>query len=236
MESTQNKIEMFNLTEQKNRIGEKLFKSNMLDDLKPVEELLIEIADRMAIKTAYDVTAFENPAFTTLSYTEWGSNFIVFPLNNDLRRDMVLDSLLSPEQDVQDWGGYYKDLVDSKKANKYKDRKSVRKASRESLIVPVGTNKFMDVLDLEKINAICENENAYIKPHPLTTHEYIGLLKDKCGEDSVLERDHDLYEMLAKADKVYTTHYSESMLYAAMLEKDIDVVDKLGKHYQAGLV
>lgn len=234
MKERKNKIEMFNIDEQRNRIGDKLFKSNMLNDLKPVEEFLIEMADRMAMETAYDVTAHENPSFTTLSYTEWGSNFIVFPLNNDLRRDMVLDSLLSPETDILDWEGYYKDLVAEKKANKYTDRKLVRKAKRESLVVPVGTNKFKQVLDLEKIFSICENENAYVKPHPLTTHEYVGLLKDKCGEDSILEREHDLYEVMAQADKVYTTHYSESMLYAAMLGKDIDVVDKLGRHHQAG--
>lgn len=234
MKERKNKIEMFDIEEQKKRIGDKLFKSNMLNDLKPVEELLIELANEMAFETAYDVTAHENPSFTTLSYTEWGSNFIVFPLNNDLRRDMVLDSLLSPEQDVLDWEGYYKDLISKKKANKYVDRKLVRKAGRESLVVPVGTNKFKDVLDLEKIFSICENENAYVKPHPLTTHEYVGLLKDKCGEDNILDRNDDLYEMLVLADKVYTTHYSESMLYAAMLGKDIDVVDKLGRHHQAG--
>lgn len=228
------KLEMFNIDEQKKRIGEKLNKSKLLDDLKQVEEYLVEQAEIYKFETAYDVTAAENPSFHTLSYTEWGSNFIVFPLNNDLRRDMILDSLLSPEDVTIDWEAYYKGLIESKNANKYQDRKLVRKQPRESLIVPVGTNKFMDVIDIDKLITVCENESAYIKPHPLTTHEYVGFMMDKCGEDNVLSRDHDLYEMMVGADKVYTTHYSESMLYAAMLGKDIDVVDKLGKHYQAG--
>lgn len=231
---TQAKLEMFNLEEQKKRIGEKLNKSNFLIDLKPVEEKLVEDAATKAFETSYDVTAHENPSFTTLAYTEWGSNFIVFPLNNDLRRDMILDSLLSPETDILDWEGYYKGLIANKNANKYKDRKMVRKSIRDSVIVPVGTNKFKDVMNIGKMSVICENESAYIKPHPLTTHEYVGLMKDKCGEKNVLDRDHDLYQVLADSKKVYTTHFSESMLYAAMLGKDIDVVDTLGKHHTAG--
>ena len=183
---------------------------------------------------AYDVVASENPCFKTLSYTEWGGNFMVMPLNNDLKRDMVLDSLLSPIGTVLRWDEYYKKVVSEKTANKYANRNSINKIPRKSLIVPVGTNKFIDVLDINKMADICKRESAFIKPHPITTHEYIGLLMDRCGEDSVLKRDDDLYAMMTGADKIYTTHYSESMLYAAMLSKDIDVVDRLGKHFLAG--
>ena len=227
------KREMFDAGETKQRIGPKLKKSRFLDSLEEVEDFFIEESMKRGYDNAYDVVASENPCFKTLSYTEWGSNFMVMPLNNDLKRDMILDSLMSPEASFS-WDKYYADIISDKVANKYSNRNSINKVPRKSLIVPVGTNKFIDILDLNKIADICKRESAFVKPHPITTHEYIGLLMDKCGEDSVLKRDDDLYTMMAGADKVYTTHYSESMLYAAMMNKDIDVVDRLGKHFQAG--
>lgn len=233
MEKDTDRMNMFNHEEMEKRIG-KLNKSEFLDELKEVEEFFDTEANKLGFETAYDVTAHENPCFKTLSYTEWGSNFMVQPLNNDVRRDMMLDSIIDPVSETLRWDLYYRDVISNKAANKYEGRRPANKVGRKSIVVPLGTNKFMDVIDIKKMIEVTKDGNAYIKPHPLTTHEYIGYMKDKCGENNVLSRDHDLYEMMVKADKVYTTHYSESMLYAAMLGKDIDVVDKLGKHFPAG--
>ena len=228
------KREMFDAGETKDRIGPKLKKSKFLDSLEEVEDFFINQSMERGYDNAYDVVAAENPCFKTLSYTEYGSNFMVMPLNNDLRRDMILDSLISPLGEIIRWDKYYEQVISNKAANKYSDRNTINKIARKSLIVPVGTNKFIDILDIEKIADVCKRESAFVKPHPITTHEYIGLLMDKCGEDSVLKRDDDLYALMVNSKKIYTTHYSESMLYAAMLGKDIDVVDKLGRHYLAG--
>ncbi len=233
METEQERKSMFNAKEHKKRVGDRLVKSNFLDELKEVEDYFFEQAESLGFEASYDVTAAQNPSFTTLSYTEWGTNFMVQPLNNDIRRDMVLDSLLDPQSEILRWDEYYAKVIEAKSANKYKDRKSANKVGRHSIVVPMGTNKFMDVMDIHKLIEVTKDGSAYIKPHPLTTHEYVGFMKDKCGEKNVLDRDHDLYEMMVKSKKVYTTHYSESMLYAAMLNKDIDVVDKLGKHWMA---
>ena len=227
------KREMFDAGETKSRIGPKLKKSSFLDSLEEVEDFFIVESMKRGYDNAYDVVASENPCFKTLSYTEYGGNFMVMPLNNDLKRDMIMDSLLSPEASFS-WDKYYSEVVANKAANKYNDRNTLSKVARKSLIVPVGTNKFIEILDIDKIADVCKREPTYVKPHPITTHEYIGLLMDKCGEDSVLKRDDDLYALMVNCDKVYTTHYSESMLYAAMLGKDIDVVDRLGRHFQAG--
>ena len=233
MDTKKERLEMFNIKEQIKRIGPTLQKNKFLGDLKPVEEFFVDECIKRGIDHSYDVTASQYPEWETLGYTEYATNFIVAPLNNDLRRDMVMDSLLSPEPSMA-WDKYYQQIVLNKQANKYSDRKSSRKKVRDSLLVPVGTNKFLQVLDIQKMIDICETENAFIKPHPLTTHEYVGMLKDKCGEVNVLDRDDDLYQFLSGCKKVYSTHYSESMLYAAMLGKDIDVIDKLGQHYKAG--
>jgi hypothetical protein len=228
------KREMFDEGETKQRIGPKLKKSQFLDSLEEVEDFFITSSMERGYDNAYDVVASENPCFKTLSYTEWGGNFMVMPLNNDLKRDMILDSLISNVGDVFRWDEYYREVVANKAANKYSNRNTTNKVARKSLIVPVGTNKFIDVLDIDKIADICKRESTYVKPHPITTHEYIGLLMDRCGEGSILKRDDDLYAMMINSSKIYTTHYSESMLYAAMLNKDIDVVDRLGRHFQAG--
>lgn len=228
------KREMFDREETISRIGPKLRKNNDLGILQEVEDFFIELSIEKGYDNAYDVTASENPCFSTLGYTEYGGSFMITPLNNDIKRDMILDSLMSPDKNVNRWDLYYRDVINKGVANKYSARNKSTRVGRKSLIIPLGTNKFIEVLDIDKIANVCKRESAFVKPHPITTHEYIGLLKDKCGEGSVLKRDDDLYAMLAQCEKVYTTHYSESMLYAAMLGKDIDVVDKLGKHFQAG--
>ena len=233
METKEERMSMFNIKEHKKRVGDRLQKTVKLDILKEVEDYFFHQAESLGFEASYDVTAVQNPSFKTLSYTEWGTNFMVQPLNNDVRRDMILDSLLDPNSKTLRWDNYYSGVIAEKSANKYSNRRSANKVGRHSIVVPMGTNKFMDVMDIQKLIEVTKDGTSYIKPHPLTTHEYVGFMKDKCGENNVLDRDHDLYEMMVKSKKVYTTHYSESMLYAAMLGKDIDVVDKLGKHWQA---
>ena len=68
-------------------------------------------------------------------------------------------------------------------------------------------------------------DNVYFKPHPITTHQIIGELKDFFGEECILPRHADLYYFLQKAKNVYTTHISESCAYGAVLGKRIQPID-----------
>ena len=57
---------------------------------------------------------------------------------------------------------------------------------------------------------------------------------DKLGEENILPRDSDLYYYLQHSEKVYATHYTESILYAFVTGKEIEPIDVYGKHTRAG--
>jgi hypothetical protein len=57
---------------------------------------------------------------------------------------------------------------------------------------------------------------------------------DKLGEDNILPRDSDLYYYVQNSEKVYATHYTESMLYSYVCGKEIEPIDLYGKQTRAG--
>lgn len=234
MSNNKRKGDMFNERLRDEKIGH-LRKSNVIDTLKPVEDYFIELAEKWNIKTSYDVVADEAMKFETLSYTEWGTNFVISPLQYEVRRDCITESLMSPEP-VYDYVGYYKDLITKKQANKYVDRVEPKHDPRKLVVILVGTNKLKDSIDIEKLVWLAKRNDGdiWFKPHPLTTHEYIGWLQDRLGVNNVLERDEDMLHYILGAEKVYTTHYSESLLYSSILGKPTEPVDIYAKRERSG--
>lgn len=227
-------VEMFDPKTTKERIGDRLKKSDYLKDLKEVEEYFIEQAYYRGFETSYDVTANENLSFRTLGYTEWGGCFLAFPLQNDIRMNMIMEAKHDLKANQLNWANYFRNVLKTNKANKYKNREKPKHKPRKNLVVLLGTNKLRDVVDLRKLLEIKEKGDVWFKPHPLTTHEHIGLLMDKLGEDNILPRDSDLYYYLQESEKVYATHYTESILYAFVCGKEIEPIDVYGKHLRAG--
>jgi len=228
------KGDMFNDRVRDERIGH-LRKTEFVHELQPVESCFLHLAEKHGINTSYDVVADEALHFETLSYTEWGSNFLVSPLQYEVRVDCIKEAQFSPEP-TQDWVGYYKQVLKDKNANKYTNREEPRHEPRENVVILVGTNKLKSSIDIEKLQWLARQNDGKIwfKPHPLTTWEYIGFLQDKLGWDNVLERDEDMYFYLENAKKVYSTHFSESLLYASVLGKQTEPVDIYKMRMQGG--
>jgi hypothetical protein len=222
-------MEMFNKKVLKERIGD-LKKSNNLKALEPVERYLISKAKDLGIKVSYDVMAEEMPYFDTIGYTEYGTNFMLNPLNLSMRMGSIRDAeYVTSEYKILDYASYLADNIKNKLANKYKERSDDFEGYRDvsALVVLPGSNKLKGNVCLNKLKKIKElyGNDIYFKPHPITTHAMIGELKDLFGEDTILPREIDLYHFLAKVDKVYTTHISESALYAVALGKEIEPID-----------
>lgn len=217
--------DMFNERVRYERIGH-LHKTNFIHELREVEEYFLELSEEYNIKTSYDVVANEAMSFKTLGYTEWAGNFLIFPLQNEIRQDSIIDCLHSPEP-CQDWVSYYKKVLEDKNANKYEKRLEPSREPKDNIVVLVGTNKLKSSIDIDKLVWLSKTKkgNILFKPHPLTTNEYIGLLMDKLGEENILKRDEDLYFYIQNSKKVYTTHFSESLLFASVLGKETEPID-----------
>jgi|TARA_R110002012_G_scaffold76681_2_gene193821 hypothetical protein len=221
-------MEMFNQKVLKERIGP-LKKNKALNEIEQVEGYVIRKCSEHGIETSYDVLAEEMPYFKTLAYTEFATSFYMQPLNVKLRNEQMLDAWNDNVKNPDDWSSYLVDNILNKAANKYEGRRTLIKKwpAKDYLLILPGSNKVKKNVCLNRLRALKKKhgDNIYFKPHPITTHQVIGELKDFFGEDCVLPRDVDMYYYMQKAKAVYTTHISESAIYAAVLGKKIEPVD-----------
>lgn len=228
-------MEMFNKKATKERIGD-IKKNASLNHLKEVEKYFFAQIKKYKIETSYDVIANELPYFKTLNYTEWAHCFIMHPLQQELRLKQMSDAYAENSEIKLDYTQYFKDRILNKNSNKYEhiDMDTVYK-SRDVLVVLVGSNKLKERICLNKLRWINDKyeEDVWFKPHPLTTYQLVGELKDLFGDESVTDRDADMYSLLVDSNIVYTSHMSESVVYAVSLDKQIEPIDVYGKVEQA---
>jgi len=221
-------MEMFNKKELDGRIGH-LKKSKSLYDLEQVEGYVIRKASEMGLETSYDVMAEEMPYFKTLAYTEYAGCFYLQPLNYKLRNEQMQDAWHDKDSKTVDYHSWFVNKVVGNDSNKYQDREDVTNQypAKDHIVILPGSNKVRENICLNKLKWIKEKhgDNVYFKPHPITTYQIIGELKDFFGEECILPKNADMYYYLQKAKNVYTTHISESCLYAVALGKTVQPVD-----------
>lgn len=220
-------MEMFNKKEMDKRIGH-LKKSKSLYKLEEVEAYFVRLCGEHGINCSYDVMAEEMPYFKTLGYTEYAGNFYIRPLNFKLANEQMRDAAWDKMHKVEDYSNWLINKVVKNDSNKYTDRESDESLPpKDFLVVLPGSNKVRDNVCLNKMKQIksAHGDNVYLKPHPITTHQIIGELKDFFGEKCVLPRNLNMYYYLQKAKGVYTTHISESCIYSIVLGKPTQPID-----------
>ena len=220
-------MEMFNKKEMDKRIGH-LKKSKSLYKLEEVEAYFVRLCGEHGINCSYDVMAEEMPYFKTLGYTEYAGNFYIRPLNFKLANEQMRDAYWDKMHKVEDYSNWLINKVVKNDSNKYTDRESDESLPpKDFLVVLPGSNKVRDNVCLNKLKHIksAHGDNVYLKPHPITTHQIIGELKDFFGEKCVLPRNLNMYYYLQKAKGVYTTHISESCIYSIVLGKPTQPID-----------
>ena len=115
---------------------------------------------------------------------------------------MMIDAWRDNVKDPSDWTSYFIQNITDKKANKYDDRDDVTKKwpAKDYLVVLPGSNKVKSNICLNRMRELkrIHGDNIYFKPHPITTHQIIGELKDFFGEENILPRDIDMYYYLQK--------------------------------------
>ena len=223
-------MEMFNKKELDKRIGP-LKKNKNLYELENVEGYVVRKCSEYGIKASYDVLAEEMPHFRTMGYTEFATCFYMQPLNLRLRSEQLSDAWYDKCGNCEkvDYAGYLIDNVLNNQANKYLEREEefAKYPPKDNIVVLPGSNKIKTNICLNRLREIkkLHGDNVYFKPHPITTHQIIGELKDFFGEQCILPRSIDMYYYIQKAETVYTTHISESAIYAALLGKMIQPID-----------
>ncbi len=220
-------MEMFNKKELDSRIGP-LKKSKSLYDLEAVEGYVIRKCGEYGLEHSYDVMAEEMPYFKTIAYTEYAGCFYLQPLNYKIRNEQMIDAY-TDKTEIVDYASWLINRIVDKKANKYEDRADTydKYPPKDYLVVLPGSNKVRENVCLNRLKHIkrLHGDNVYFKPHPITTHQIIGELKDFFGEENILPRHIDMYHYLQKAKGVYTTHISESCIYGIVTGKKTEPID-----------
>ena len=220
-------MEMFNKKELDSRIGP-LKKAKSLYDLEAVEGYVIRKCGEYGIEHSYDVMAEEMPYFKTIAYTEYAGCFYLQPLNYKIRNEQMIDAYYD-NAEIVDYASWLINRIVDKKANKYEDRAATydKYPPKDYLVVLPGSNKVRENVCLNRLKHIkrLHGDNVYFKPHPITTHQIIGELKDFFGEENILPRHIDMYHYLQKAKGVYTTHISESCIYGIVTGKKTEPID-----------
>ena len=224
-------MKMFDKADIAERIGTDIKKSKTLHHLKDVEKYFIKLAEKHRLELEYDVVAMEIPYFKTIAYTEYCHSFMIKPLNNELRCKQWADAYADQIETPVGYMEYFRNRITGGNANKYEGMKDSGLEPREAVVVLVGSNKLKDFMCLNKMIFIKKTykDDVYFKPHPLTTHQLVGELRDILGEDIVLDRGVDLHSLMIGAEVVYTTHLSESAMYAVALKKRVEPVDVYNK-------
>ena len=220
-------MEMFNKKELDSRIGP-LKKAKSLYDLEAVEGYVIRKCGEYGLEHSYDVMAEEMPYFKTIAYTEYAGCFYLQPLNYKIRNEQMIDAY-TDKTEIVDYASWLINRIVDKKANKYEDRADTydKYPPKDYLVVLPGSNKVRENVCLNRLKHIkrLHGDNVYFKPHPITTHQIIGELKDFFGEENILPRHIDMYHYLQKAKGVYTTHISESCIYGIVTGKKTEPID-----------
>lgn len=201
-------------------------------DLVEVEKYFIEKCTKQKLFWAYDVSAVEPLYFNTLGYSTYAGCFMMHPLQPEMSQRQTYDAIRDNEPTV-DFVSYFKNKIQKKSANKYiKERKGV-KGKYDAVVALPGNNKLMVNISIRKLQKIVDihGSKALFKPHPLTGEDLLDKLRKKVNrkEMNIAPIDSDLYEILPNVDIVYTTHISESAMYATALGKTISPIDKIDK-------
>ena len=222
-------MQIFHPKTLKERIGPKLRKNKTLRVLEKAEKYLLDkIENHYKWESAYDVMANEVPHFKTMGYTEYAGNILFQPLTLSLRDDQMIEAYYDDSK-IIDYASELRSRFTNEKVNKYEAREDWfnKFKPKSNIVVLPGSNKIKSHACMNKMQYIKKKhgEDVYFKPHPITTFQIIGELKDFFGEKCILPRNADMYAYMQEANKVYTTHMSESAVYALALGKEIEPFD-----------
>ena len=178
---------------------------------------------------SYDCTANESTYFNTLNYTLYAGMFIMHPLCFSTQTFQMYDAM-AHDVETKDYVGW----LMKQDRNKYllQDGKPLNKTNVtdiEGVVILPGANKFQEFVCGHKLNKLADiyGKKLVIKPHPNDSREVINTLKrvgisDKVTMASPLD---DMYDLIDKSPRVFTTHISESCLIAKAMGKEVQPID-----------
>lgn len=218
-----------------NAIGDLKF-NKTVKSLIEVEKYFINQVQKRKVFWSYDVTAVESLCFDTINYTTYAGCFIMHPLQPEMAQRQVYDALRDNNSSI-DFVSYFKSRIKEKTANKYiKEKTDKIQKEYDAVVVLPGDNKIKSNICLRKLRNIANKhgDKVLFKPHPLTHKETLKELQKQIKVPTdFAPLNSDLYEILPAVKTVYSSHLSESAMYATILKKEVEPIDQFVKRQPA---
>jgi hypothetical protein len=218
---------LFDDLDKKQHIGG-LKTSKELNKLYELECYFIDKCREYNMFWSYDLTGNEPYNFKTINYATYAGFFIMHPLQPEITMKQMYDARIDNIENFN-YVSYIKKKIYNDNANKYLVKKENQNKRFEAIVVLPGENKIKESICIDKCAEIIKThgKNVVFKVHPLTNKETIENLCEiiKLPWDQISGPDGDLYSILRSCNYVYSTHLSESALYAAVLNKKLSPID-----------
>lgn len=230
------KGKMFDETEINRRLSNIVNINSDISKLKEVEEYLLLKAEHYEFDLCYDLSAPEKPFFDYLNYSNYSNFFMMRPLSPELANKQIIDSLAFEEPFNYNYVSYFISKVKQNNANKYTDMESITYTNYDAVVCLPGSDKLFDYVCFNKLKLIVEihGKRAIFKPHPLTCEESLKKLTKNLPKLARISKPKEnIYSYIKEAKYVYTSHWSETVLYASVLGADVEPIDTFQHRYLA---
>jgi len=175
--------------------------------------------------TSYDVSANQNNNFSEFTYTEFpGAGLYTSTQSREINCRLI--DFASKQKS----GKAGKDALEKFIAafsDKYvMDEVDEQYQNLDNIIFMPGHN-LLDLADIDQVlRVINETDDAYIKPHPLTSNEAIHGIAGRVGWNKIIPKYVSGAKLLENCKNVYTTTASEFSITGAALGKNIHNISK----------
>ena len=228
---------MFDPEATEQHIGDKIKFVDRLQCLAELEQYFRQKCLEARVDYSYDCTADENTFYDTINYTTYAGLFIMHPLCYSHQLLQMYDA----KADNLNSAGHVEWIENNIKENNVsKYVKSNGDALEleglqefDAVVVLPGSNKIYEHTSDVKLKKIIERHgsNLVLKPHPITTDAVLEDLANVQGEAQLADQHSNLYDIICRADTVYTSHISETALTSLLLNKRVSPMEVFGNRF-----
>jgi len=200
----------------------KLVRDDRNDWAKTIEDTFRELSPYPIV---YDVNTFDVVNFGEFSYTEYLGGVIIKTLSYEINA-RLFDELQHQECDFDHISKIKEIYRDKYVSDSILDNGADWADLPKKIIFYPGQNLFPIVSQEQLTRLSFEEEDIYVKLHPLTKDDVIGELKFLMGRHRIIQGRFSAFEFLQAADDVYSTTASELISAAVIFDKEIhDITD-----------
>jgi len=167
--------------------------------------------------TSYDVSCLQPTNFSEFTYTEFSCGIVATTQSKEINA-----RLYDFASKIEAKDNYQLDKFTEALTDKYVLENVSDKWSGIKRVVFMPGHNMLDVASQEILSRLAfEEDDVYVKPHPITLDSSVGLVAKKFGWNRMIPKGASGFKLLLDCDEVYTTSCSEMSITGTALGKKV---------------